>query len=890
MALGRKLVAAVIIGLALATIVTAAVVARHEQRSADTERKDEAERAASDLTSRFELSLTALDSIQGLFDASQRVSGAEFDSFARDLLPRSPFSSTLLVTRVPASLRGAFERSPGSSPIRVQSAGRLRRAPTRAEYYPVSYRYSRFRGFGRRLPVGLDLASDAVRGPVLRAARDSGEPRATRPVSLPESGRRGLLLFVPIYRRDAPTATVAQRRAALKGLAVSTFAVGQIGDAVRKLRRPGTALQIFDAGRRICGPAGHLDDAVSVPVRAAGRTWTVRVAAPVAASLALPATILLGGLVLTALVALLLLGLGRRERYAHALSDRRLSEREHAEGAQQAAEQRFARAFEDSGVGMALMGADGGRLLDVNDALCDLLAYSRERLLEMDLAQLGHPDDGAPVDATLQEDGTAHSEQRMLNSMGQGVWVLVSTSVVNDEHGAPTHQIVQVQDVSERKGYESRLEYLAQHDPLTGLFNRRRFEEELERVFGEQSGAAVVCLDLDHFKYINDSLGHRVGDELIARVSRLLDQRLRSGDVLARLGGDEFALLLPGADESRAIKVVEDLRRTIRSGAVVTGERGQVGATASFGISIFDSANPGPSADELLAEADMAMYDAKEAGRDRSAVFRPEERGAGMAARMGWVVRIRGALADDGFELHGQRIASLTGDPRTRYELLLRMIGDDGELIPPAAFLPVAERFDLIQQIDRWVITRAIDMLAELQASGVDAVLEVNVSARSVTDSGLADLVRSKLSEGAVDASGLVFEMTETAAIVNLDGAKAFAATLHDLGCEFALDDFGAGFASFHYLKHFAFDYLKIDGEFIEDLPHSATNQLLVRALVNIARGLGKETIAEFVEDEETLALLRELGVDYAQGFHVARPRPISVAELSAAAAGVRSA
>jgi len=889
MAFGRKLVVAVITGLALATMVTAVVVAAHERRNAQAERKAEAERAASDLSSRFQLSLTALDSIQGLFDASESVSGSEFDAFAQDLLPRSPFSATFLVTRVPSSLRRAFERSPGSSPIRERSSAGLRTAPRRPEYYPVSYRYSRFLGFGRRMPVGLDLAVDPERGPALRAARDSGAPRATGPVSLLESGRRGLLLFAPIYGRGAPTGTVAQRRAALKGLAVSTFEVAMLGDAVRKLRMPGTALQILDADRRIYGPRGRLDDAVSVPVRAAGRTWAVRVAAPVHASMALPATILIGGLMLTGLVALLLLGLGRRERDAQALSDRRLTERERADGARAAAEQRFARAFEDSGVGMALMDVDG-RLLDVNEALCRLVDYPRERLLEMGLSELWDPEDDATLNAAASDDGKAHPERRMLSSGGEAVWVLVSTSVVNDAQGRPSHQIVHVQDVSEHKRYETRLEYLAQHDPLTGLFNRRRFEEELQRAFDDGPGGAVVCLDLDHFKYINDSLGHRVGDELIARVSRLLDERLRTGDVLARLGGDEFALLLPGADEARACKVVEDLRRTIRNGAVVNGERGQVGATASFGISLFDPDNPGPSADELLAEADMAMYDAKEAGRDRSAVFRPEEHGAGIAARMGWVVRIREALAEDRFELHGQRIQSLNEDSRTRYELLLRMVDDDGELIPPAAFLPVAERFDLIQQIDRWVITRAIDMLGELQSSGVAAVLEVNVSARSVNDNGLADLVRSKLSDEGIDASGLVFEMTETAAIVNLDGAKAFADTLHDLGCEFALDDFGAGFASFHYLKHFRFDYLKIDGEFIENLPQSATNQVLVRALVNIARGLGKQTIAEFVEDEETLVLLRDLGVDYAQGFHVARPKPMALPGLAPVGPGTPTA
>ena len=213
------------------------------------------------------------------------------------------------------------------------------------------------------------------------------------------------------------------------------------------------------------------------------------------------------------------------------------------------------------------------------------------------------------------------------------------------------------------------------------------------------------------------------------------------------------------------------------------------------------------------------------------------------------------------------------------------MVAEDGSLIAPGNFLHLAERFDLIQEIDRWVVRRAIDLLAELEQAGRPTVLEVNLSAKSVTDPELPAAIAGWLDEAGVDPAGLVFEMTETAAIVNVERAKDFAVSVRELGCEFAIDDFGAGFASFYYLKHLAFDYLKIDGEFIQDLPANATNQLLVRALVEIAKGLGKHTIAEFVTDQATLDLLRTLDVDYAQGFHVARPRPIDVAGARSPAA-----
>jgi diguanylate cyclase (GGDEF)-like protein/PAS domain S-box-containing protein len=881
----RRLILAAIAALALGTLATAAVVARQESRSADREKREQAARAGADLQSRLALSLQALSTVQGLFAASQKVTGDEFDSFARTLLANSPFSSTFLVTRVPAPLRRAFEQSPGSSPIAEDLGGVLARAGQRPEYYPVSYRYSPVPGYAEKLPVGLDLNADPVRGPALRAARDRGSAQATRPVELSESGRRGLLLFLPIYSPGAPTATVAQRRGALKALAVSSFEATRLGDAVKTSRGPDASLQIFDGSRKIYGPPRVLEDAASAGVRAAGRNWTVLVKTPVQASMELPVTILAGGLALTLSVALLLVGLGRRERYAQQLSDRRLAERETAEGARHAAEERFQRAFEDSGVGMALTDAQGARLLEVNDALCALTGYSRQRLLELDPSRLAHPDDRDATATEVEDGDTTQAERRLRDAQGQPIWVLQSTSIVRDQNGHATHRIVQVQDLSERKRYEGELEYLADHDPLTGLFNRRRFEEELSTAFAgarrEGDSGAVVALDLDHFKYTNDSLGHSVGDQLIARVSGLLSERLGPREVLARLGGDEFAVLIPTADRARAEEVAEDLRLTIRTGAVVAGERGQVGTTASFGIALFGGDAGNPTADELLAEADIAMYDAKEAGRDRWAVFSPASRGTGMAGRLGWVERIREALTHDRFVLHGQPIESLKDDPRPRYELLLRMLGDKDELLPPAAFLHVAERFDLIQEIDRWVVGQAIDLLAELQASGVEAVMEVNVSAKSVTDPALAELLRSRLEESRIDPSGLVFEMTETAAIVNLERAKDFGGLVRELGCEFALDDFGAGFASFHYLKHFAFDYLKIDGEFIEHLPQSQVNRVLVQSLVDIARGLNKQTIAEFVEDEPTRVLLQQLGVDYAQGFHVGRPAPISAQEVT---------
>jgi diguanylate cyclase (GGDEF)-like protein len=386
----------------------------------------------------------------------------------------------------------------------------------------------------------------------------------------------------------------------------------------------------------------------------------------------------------------------------------------------------------------------------------------------------------------------------------------------------------------------------------------------------------VLAIDLDDFKYINDSLGHSIGDELISRVGQAVRERLRRTDVLARLGGDEFAVILPRVDADAALEVAESLLEAVGEVDLVgLGGRGGGRVSASVGVAMFDAAS-GLTADELLVEADIAMYDAKEAGRARAVLYdATEDREERMLSRMTWADRIRDALASDDFVLHAQPVMSLTGDPIPRSELLLRMLGESGDVIPPGSFLYIAERFDLVQEIDRWVVSRAIELLGEEQAAGREVVLCVNLSAKSVVDPALPGHIASELQAHGADGRGLCFEVTETAAVVNIDRARTFASQIAELGCEFALDDFGAGFASFYYLKHLAFDLLKIDGEFVTDLTTSLTNQLVVKAVVDIARGLGKRTIAEFVEDAETLELLRGMGVDFAQGFYVAKPAPL---------------
>ena len=461
--------------------------------------------------------------------------------------------------------------------------------------------------------------------------------------------------------------------------------------------------------------------------------------------------------------------------------------------------------------------------------------------------------------------------------------VLTAQAVISLENASLYAELRR--EIAERKRYEGELQYLADHDSLTGLFNRRRFREELDRELARarRSGVpgAVLLIDLDYFKYVNDSLGHSTGDQLIAEAGGLFALRVRGTDVLARIGGDEFAVILPDVTEHEAEFVASALLEAVRSDLKVDFSGQSRPVTASVGIAPFSSAGD-QSAEELLVEADIAMYDAKEAGRNRVSIYSlTDDHQERMQARLTWGERIRRSLDEDRLVLHAQPILPLNEDAAPRHELLVRMIDDDGGLIAPDVFLHIAERMDLIDRIDRWVAREAIRLLANEQDGGHEIRLHVNLSAVSLADEELPAYIARELENAAADGRGLCFEITETAAIINMERARRFAARVAKLGCQLALDDFGAGFASFYYLKHLPFDYLKIDGEFIQDLANSPTDQLVVKSIAEIAHGLGKRTIAEFVSDRQGLELLERYGVDYAQGYYISRPTPISETDLA---------
>jgi diguanylate cyclase (GGDEF)-like protein len=426
---------------------------------------------------------------------------------------------------------------------------------------------------------------------------------------------------------------------------------------------------------------------------------------------------------------------------------------------------------------------------------------------------------------------------------------------------------------------EAQLRYIADHDALTGLLDRRRFRSELDQYvsFSARYGGqgAVMIIDIDGLKGVNDSHGHHAGDQLIRRVAGIMRERVRTTDIVARLSGDEFAVLMPQTDTTGALHLGEDLRAQV---AESVAPDSAATATISVGITMFGGER-GIGAEAVLLAADQAMYRAKEDGRNQIALFQdPDEPKRNQQRRQTTTARIRDALTNDRLSLHTQPIRSLASGGIERYELLLRMTGDNGELLPAASFIETAERSGMVQELDRWVVVRALELLASREREGKPVSLHVNLSGASVADLSVLEFIERRLDEGEADPARCTFEITETARVHDYEAAGGFADRLTEFGCQVAIDDYGAGFGPFHYLKQIPFDLIKIDGSFISDMPNSDADQLTVQAIVQIARGLGKTTIAEYVQDDITAQMLREYGVDMAQGYHLGRP--VDVAEL----------
>lgn len=428
-----------------------------------------------------------------------------------------------------------------------------------------------------------------------------------------------------------------------------------------------------------------------------------------------------------------------------------------------------------------------------------------------------------------------------------------------------------------RRKAEEALRYMAFHDALTDLLNRSEFERRLGHALtsARESGAAhaLLYLDLDQFKVINDTCGHAAGDELLRQVALLLSSRLRERDTLARLGGDEFAVLLESCSLEHAEEIGEILRMAIRDFRF-SWQGKQFAIGVSVGLVVIDEDSGGIA--DVMSCADTACYSAKDLGRGQLQVY---DRHTGEASRlhgeMHWVARIRDALEQDRFVLYHQPIISLGGDGEAglRCEFLLRMCHEDGELVPPGAFIPAAERYNLIAEIDRWVVRHVCQCMAA--SDGPARLCFINLSGQTMGDEAFPAFIREQIRQCNIDPTRLCFEITETAAITNLQNAVRFVHEIKAEGCSFALDDFGTGLSSFAYLKTIPADYLKIDGGFVRAMIEDPMDNAIVQAIHQIGKVAGMRTIAEYVEDEAVRKQLESVGIDFAQGFAIKPPMPL---------------
>ena len=538
-------------------------------------------------------------------------------------------------------------------------------------------------------------------------------------------------------------------------------------------------------------------------------------------------------------------------------------------------------------IGDAVITTDAdGRIEYLNPIAEALTGWSLVEALGRPLGDVFHPVDeytgepvADPVAICLAEGrGVTLAPHSMLaNRQGHHLAIEDSAAPIRDANGNVLGAVLVFHDVTEQRRLAREIAYQASHDELTGLANRREFEQRLDHAIGlaqrDRTEHVLCYLDLDDFKVVNDTCGHTAGDELLRQLAALFRGSIRLHDTLSRLGGDEFGLLLEDCDISHALHIADSLQQRLAEYRFVWKDKSfRVGVS----IGVVPVTQHTESVGAALQAADTACYVAKEAGHNRIHLYAPHD--PALAQRYGvmeWVSRIERALDEDRFQLHGQRIAPLRipASPGLHCELLLRLTDEVGNLALPGAFMPAVERYHLAPRVDRWVVRHAFRWLAA-HAGQVD-VCSINLSGSTLGDPSFLSDIQRELDAFALPTEKVCFEITETATIANLADATRFIRAMKDLGCRFALDDFGSGLSSFAYLKHLPVDYLKIDGLFVRDIDTDPINLALVKSIHEVGCVMGKQTVAEYVESPQILGRLEGLGVHYAQGYAVGRPVPL---------------
>jgi diguanylate cyclase (GGDEF)-like protein/PAS domain S-box-containing protein len=559
------------------------------------------------------------------------------------------------------------------------------------------------------------------------------------------------------------------------------------------------------------------------------------------------------------------------------------TERTHTLKALKASEQRYRELFQNVTAGVFQTTVDG-KFMAANPALVRMLGYDDEdELLALDVARDVYADPGHRdewVKAMADHGEVRNAELVLRRKDGSRLVVLENSRAVRESDGSLLFYEGTLTDITAAHALSEQLSHDASHDPLTGLRNRRDFERCLQHSLelSHATGAthAVCFMDLDRFKIVNDTCGHVAGDELLRQLGQLLRAKVRTADVVARLGGDEFAILLQNCGSADAHQVADNVLKAVAGFQFAWGPH-VFSLGMSIGIVVVNSHFRRIA--QVLGAADQACYAAKDGGRNRIVVFQDDLLDdARQRSQADWVSRVRRALTDDRLFLEAQPIhpLALNAAEPPHYELLLRLRDDTGRAVPPGAFLPTVERYNLSVRYDRWVISAALQWIQRNPISLARASrFFINLSRDSVVDPEMHAFIRHAVSEAGVDPRRLGFEVAEKVAIGHLSQANQLFAELRRLGCTVSLDDFGSGVSSFAYLKALGADYLKIDGMFVGNISQDRVDYAMVRSIKDIGHVMGKKVIAECVENDEVLEKLREIGIDYAQGFGVGEPRPI---------------
>jgi diguanylate cyclase (GGDEF)-like protein/PAS domain S-box-containing protein len=542
-------------------------------------------------------------------------------------------------------------------------------------------------------------------------------------------------------------------------------------------------------------------------------------------------------------------------------------------------------------IGDAVVTSDlGGRVEYMNPVAESLtgwpLAEAVGQPLSLVLPMLGESGDALatdPVDAALRDAAAGEAPRHAVLIARHGAQHPIehTAAPIRNRDGVIAGAVLAFRDVGESRKMARQLSWQATHDSLTGLVNRAEFERRLNALV-EQSNRdggqhALLYLDLDQFKVVNDTCGHVAGDELLRQVTGLLQQGIRDSDTLARLGGDEFGVLLSGCPVERAVAIAENLRQSLAQFRFAWQDKSFV---VGISVGVVSIAGAREQSARVMAAADAACYSAKDKGRNRVQVYLESD--TELAQRQGemqWISRLIRAMEENRLILYCQRIApAQRADEReTHHEVLLRMVDEHGKIVPPMAFIPAAERYNLMATIDRRVVARTFETAAHIHAQRRDppTVLSINLSGASLNDETLLRFITDQFSLHGIPPRMICFEITETTAIANLTRTTRLISELRKLGCRFSLDDFGSGLSSFAYLKNLPVDYLKIDGGFVKDMVRDPISRAMVKAIHDIGHVLGIQTIAEWVDNDDTLALLRQMGVDYVQGYGVGKPVPL---------------